>query len=813
MANNLSINSIKEKIKNENVQLLGGYLNKHHLDFAISGDGKIKNIDDIKNIAIAKNLYLKDIASITYGKIPQRYLVHLNGKEGIALLVFKNQNANTINVIDNLDRKIENIQNSLPKGMKIIKLYDQSKLIKDSSSSLKDDILIGIVLVFIMMLLFLGNIGNSLYVALSVPIIAIVTLIVMNFYGLSLNMITIGAVAVAIGMVVDDSIIILESILRHREMGKTPMQASIDGTKEIAWADVSGTLTTVAAFIPFIFIGSLAGKFTEPFAVVLSVMLLLSLIISLSIIPAFMAHKKNVVLKKPIAYKFVNFIQIYVSKLIRIFEQRKKLVFTISTIFLLGSAGTLAFLPISFLPQIDEGSILLEYHLPPGTSLKESNKVANKIESLILDNKNVSTVYRRTGSDSESFSLEPVNQGELIIQLKNKRNDSIFKVMKELREKTDSMPGLITIYHQVTAEKLDESMTGLPAVFALCIYGSDYDKLLVIANKVEKVSKNIPGIAAVVNNTKYKVPQLIINPKKDILARYGVSSNDILNSVRLNILGQRVGDVINKQTIVPIFLKSKSVSNIDTKYLKNTLIKTSQGYIPLKVLASISQVNGSSQIEHINMQRVVTLPMEVDGNIQGIVNKLFTKIGKLDEGYFVTFEGQYKELINMAIKFGFLSIIGAFLIYIIMALQLGNARHPFAILLNLPFLFSGAFITMFITHSEVNLSFFIGLITLMGVGVNNGIVLIDYINKLRAAGIERIDAIHEAVKVRTRPILLTVLTAIIGMLPISFGIGLGSQMQQSLAISVIGGLFANTFFTLTVLPLLYIIFDKNEAKV
>ena len=810
--NHLSVKQVRTAISNNNIQMLEGYQDKYHLAYALSGDGRIKNIANLQNIPIKPNLFLKNIAHVYYGFEPKRFNVHINTKPGIAIMVYKNLGADTISVVSKIDKKLKSISNIYPPSMKIVKVYDISQLLKHSSSSLRDDIIIGIALVFIMLVLFLGSFESSVFVALSVPVITIITLIFMNIFHLSLNMITIGAMAVAIGMVVDDSIIILENIMRHRDMGKNSFQAAVDGTKEIAFSDISGTLTTVAAFFPFLFLGSLGGIFTTPFGVVISTMLLLSLIISLTVIPAYMAHRQNSVQKKPMAYKFIIFIQNISVYLLHKFLHYKKTVIGLSIVFFLISAVLLLFLPISFLPKFDEGAILVEYHTKPGTSLKDSNQIGNLIERIAAKNKNVYSIYRRTGSQGGTFGVEPVDQGEIIIDLKQKRDKSIFYIMKTFKRQFKKIPGIITIVHQVTAEKLDESMDGMPTMFALVIYGQNYHKLTILADKISKIAQHTPGVDTVYNSAKYKVPQLIIKPKRIALARYSINSRYLLKSVRVHLLGMRVGDVIKNQTIIPIYMQTKPLLSISKTYIKNIMIKTDKGYIPLKKLASISIQNNTSKIEHINMQRVVTLPMDVGANIKSIIHHIFNKIDAmhLPSGYFVTFAGQYKSIINMGISFAFLSLIGAMLIFIILSIQLGNLRYPFVILLNIPLIFSGAFMAMFITHSELNISFFIGLITLMGVGINHSIVLITYINNYKKDGLNKIDATINAVKTRTRPILLTVLTAIIAMLPVAIGIGVGSKIEQSLAICVIGGLLTDLFFTLTVMPMLFLIFDKKD---
>lgn len=828
--NNLSYENIAEAITQQNKQKLLGFYDENYQSNAITGQGILQTSNDIKQVPLpnldknqqvimpslaSRPLLLSHIAQVDSGSLPKRYQVHINGRPGLDLMIYKNPNADTIKVVKGIQKAFKKLMPSFPDGMKIIPIYDQSKLIGDSAHALTANIIEGIGLVAIMLVLFLGSLRNSFIVALSVPTIVVITFMFMDWLNLSLNMMTLGAMAVAVGMVVDDSIIVIENIIRHREMGKPPLQAALEGTKEIAAADASGTLTTIAAFVPFIFLTGIAGIFTQSFGWVISIMLLLSLIISLSIIPAYMAHQRNIKLKPPLVRPFIDWaIRFNLKMLNRLLKHPKKTLLG-SVLILIISAGAMAFNPISFLPKIDEGAMLMEYHLPPGTSLTESNRIGSEIEKIALKNPNVDAVYRRTGSEAGSLQIEPVDVGELILHLKpvSQRKDTIDDVKQQLRKATASIQGIILFIHPVTSEKLDESMSGMPTLFGLTLYGDNYTQLLDIADRVSATAKTLPEVSAVVNSAQFRVPQILIKPNAVALAKAQISTEQLFDEIRYQVAGQQVAEVIKNQQIIPIFLRAKHGSHIQFENLGDLNIQTLNGLIPLRLLAHIEKTSGPSEIDHINLQRVVTLPMEVEGNVSTVESALMQKINQLHlpKDVVAVFGGEYQLFIKTGISFALLIVVSGILIYLIMAFQLGNNRHPIAILLRLPLSFSGAFIAMAITGAEINLSFFIGLITLLGVGVNNGIVLVDYINKFRAEGMSELEAIEKGVQVRTRPVLLTVFTAIIALMPIALGIGTGAEMQQSLAICVIGGLMSNIFFTLNVLPVLYRMVDKEAV--
>jgi len=822
----LSLADLRDLLAANNVQEMAGYIESGHQDYAIRGLGNIKGIEGLKQIVIKRtdgiSLLLKDVATLKRGYLPQRYTVHINGQEGVALSIFKSPNANTIAVARAVNQKLDEIKKDLPPAVTVANVYDQSEIIGEAANNLKSNILEGICLVIGVLFLFLGSFRYSLLIALSIPLSAIISFLFFRGGHLSLNMITLGAMAVAVGMVVDDSIIVLENILRHRTMGKTPLQGTIDGLKEIRGPAISGTFTTVAAFIPFIFLSGVGGRFAAPFAWVIVLILLASLVISLGVIPIFPARQREYKERTPLASKALSHFIGFNQKVLRSFLRRRKWVISaVLGVFLL-SAVLLAFSPLSFLPQIDEGAILMEYVLPPGTSLRESDRIGNELGKIIRRDPDVKTVYRRTGSEATSYQVEPVNRGELVVRLKPKylRERSIFQVIKDLKGATDQIPGLITLYHQVTAEKMDESFSGLPTMFGITIYGEDYARLLKYSQKIERMASQTEGVGSVINNAKYRVPELQVKPIPEQMARYGLSSKEVMDELKLHLGGEIISWVVKGERTIPIFLQGEDSLKHQIDNLGKIPVRIpGGGYVPLAHLTKVSTYYGANSIAHINLQREITLPAEVEGGaIGGVIRRLRVGIEKihLPKGYFVEFGGQYSSLLDMLKGFAAFALISLLIVYLIMSLQLGNNLHPLAIMFELPLSFMGAFLAIAISRQPINLSFFIGLITLIGVSVKNGIVLITYVNQRRERGMSREEAIEEACRIRTRPILLTALTSVLALFPISLGLGIGSKIHQPLAICVMGGLMVNTVLTLNVLPVVYAsledLFQRKEPS-
>ena len=806
-------------IRKNNYQVVIGYIRKGNRDFAIRGKGNIEKIAQLKMIPVkvidGQPIFLKDIATVERGALPKRYEVYIDGRPGIAISIFKTKNASTVDVARRVNREMKFIADNFPYPVSFVKYYDQSEVINTAVKNLKNNIYAGALLVIIILFLFFGRIRDAILLAVVMPSIIILSFLFFPSEGLTLNMITIGALAVAMGMIVDDSIIVIENIIRYREDGKRALEAVKLGVKEIFAADLSGTLTTIAVFIPFIFISGLPGRFTGSFGLVMITTLLISLIVSVTIIPLVMSREKGKFRsREPLISSFLSWFINLNRKIFHYLWRHKTATVVGAIVIFIVSILLLAFSPASMLPPVDEGAILMEYVLPPGTSLAESSRIAHILEETALSHPAVVSVYRRTGSEAGTYQVEPVNRGELVIKLKprSNRKESLRQVINDLRKATEKIPGVILLIHQVTSEKIDESMSGLPGVFGLTIYGENYKQLIDFSKKVEKIAEKTPGISEVLNISKYTVPVYSIKPLSGMLGKYGLTSEEVMKNLKYYLTGGVVSYVIKGQREIPIYLKASSLRE-KTANIGNLLklpIKAGGRFVPLNQVVSYKQSENSNSITHINLQREVTLLMDIDASPNVIISRLKKNLMnlKIPPGIVLEFTGQYKVFLNLIGKMIFFGLISLLILYIIMGIQFGNYIDPLAIMFEIPFSFTGAFLAMEITRQNLNLSFLIGLITLLGVSVNNGIVLIDFINRRREEGLGIKEAIEEATAIRARPILLTALTSIFALIPISFGIGVGAKIQQSLAIAVIGGLALCTFLTLNFLPVVYGLLDR-----
>jgi len=807
----LTLNDIRAALKTHNVSLVGGYIERSSREYLVRGEASLKSIEDIKLIPLksrANNIVtLGDIAQIYYGYAPQHYDVYGNGIPAVAVIVKKQPNASTIKVVNNIEKALKKLKKLYPKGTKIKTFYNQAEIIEEARNEIKNDLILGAFLVVLILWLFLGDIKPTLIVAFTIPLTFLATLFFMKIYGLGLNVITMVALVLAIGMIVDDSIVVMENIYRHALFGLNSKKASIEGAVEIAGPDASGTFTTVAAFLPLVIVNGIASIFLRPFAFTISTALLVSLILSLTVVPVMFSKIKIAQIEDSyLGIRIVHFLRDLIYKFLNFSFNHRFLVLFTSFLFFLLATGSAFLDKVSFLPPIDEGAILIEYVMPPGTSLKESSRIGKILSAIALSNPNIETVFRRTGSPEEGFQVEGVNRGEIIMKLKPKniRTENVDEIINDLRKIYSKFNGIIFMYHQPTQEKIDESFSGMPAMFGVTIYGNDEEELIKLSKKVQKIMSSVSGINDIINNAKIKIPQIVIRLNYPKLALYGLSPNDVLSSIRASTLGIIATQIIQNNRSIPIYIKLGLAQKINIENLKELPITNKLGEnIPLSKVADIKISYLPFSITHLNGQREITLTADIEGNIGRIVSSLKEKLSKLKlpKGYSVEISGQYKTMIKSAIEIGIASLLAVILIYLIMAMQFRSLVQPLIILVTIPFSLAGAFLFLSITRQVLNISVGMAVITLIGVAVNNAIVLVDYANRMRKK-MNIKEALLEAVSVRLRPILLTSVTTISALIPTAIGTTIGSHIFQSFSVAVIGGLITGMYSTLILVPLL-----------
>ncbi len=873
---NLTIDDVVSILKKNNISAVTGYLDRFGREYLIRGDARLKTIDDIGSVALkndgGKSILFRDVAKIVKGRAPKHYTIKGNRIPAVAVIIRKQPGASTIRVASGVEHALSRLSGLFPHGTKIEKFYDQSEIIKESQNEIMNDLITGALLAVIVIYFFLGSFKPTLIVALTIPVTFLATTAVMKWAGMSLNVITMTGLSLAIGMIVDDAIVVAENIFRHAGLnvnsgrsvnsGKAVKQAAtgqlsgideyeakkqekfsqseraaIEGALEIAGADASGTFTTVAAFLPLFMITGIAALFMQPFGFTISAALLISLVLSLTLVPTLFGRiKKPLIIKNDFAgARMLCFLDNLLQRSLKFSFRHKGLVLWFSAA-LIGTAAVFTIFTMgdaSVLPPIDEGAILMEYTMPPGTSLAESNRTGDRIDRIALKDKDVSCVYRRTGSPENGYQIEGVNKGEILVKLKpeNVRKRSITEIIKDFKKSCSKLKGTVLLFHQPTQEKIDESFSGLPALFGVTIYGTDMNKLISLAGKVETILLKEPAVSNVVNNTKIKVPEIDVKINNPLLAQYRVNAANILTTLSAARFGVEATKIIRQKEQISVIVKmdlgtcqgpgfckgidafgqlpgehslshdSHRSFNIGT--IRNLPIQTMDGkWIPLERVAEITISHAPAAITRLNGQREITLLAEVDGSIPSVVKKLSKKFKsvKLPRGYSIDFTGQYHVIIETFLEMVFAVLAAMVLIYLIMAMQFRSWTQPLFILMTIPLSLACALIGLAVTGQGIDISAGMGTVTLVGIAVNNAIVLIDFANRERFAGKNTNNALLSAASVRLRPILLTSLTTIAALLPAAIGTTVGSNLFQSFAITIISGLAGGIIATLIVIP-------------
>ncbi len=819
----ISMQDVEKVLKDNNIIVSGRYIERNYYDVPIRGNGQYQDLSDLQNLQVATGtnglpVLLKDIAQIKKGGLPKHYLVRSGKFPAVALLIQKTEGSGSIKVAASVQKSLQTLKKLLPPGTQIHKFYDQSEILSASMSGVREEIYIGAVLAMLILFLFLRRITPTLIVSITIPLALMFAVTIMYAIGYTLNMITLAALTLSLGMVVDDSIIVLEIIEKFLEKGKSIIESIRLGVSEIFAADLNGTLTTIIVFLPLLFISGYMKDLITPFGVTIALTLVGSFLISITVIPALIYWKGDLKGRK---VKEPAFLQKFKAVNDRIFRfsmlYKTGVVAVLMLLFLIG--GSL--LPLTnkadMLPVVDEGALLFEYTMRPGVSLKESGEVAEQLVHVIQKNPNVDNIFLRIGSPANTYYVESVNRGELFIKLVNKkyRTESVTQLINGFKKQFATFDGLVILYHQPTQENIDESFSGLPAFFGVTVTGPNLDTLARLASVVEKNIKKTGDFSDVINNSKYLVPQIDVTPNRTEMARFGISAFDLYQELALAFRGEVVARFVKEQVPVSVFLRLPPNDRNNLKKLEHLAIRTPEGkYIPLNRLAHIKMINALPSISHLNGERELTVVAAPKGNLFGAVKKLKVSLGAnfLPDGYNLQIRGQYQTLIKTLKSFSFVILMAVVLIYLILYLQFNSFWQPFVILLKIPLDFIGVFIALLITREQLNISVALGLLTLIGVSVNNAIILIDKVNRLRKEenyGLQ--DALTEAVHLRTRPILMTGLTTIIALLPAA--VGLGSAIHQPFAITIIGGMITGILFSLNIIPMFYAAFaGRFERK-
>ncbi len=847
-AYHLSANQIINALRKENLDIPGGHIKTGSKDYIIRTPEEIE-VDEIGKIVLAttKNgatVYLKDVATIRDAFKEKTQEVEMNRKRGLIVVIQKQSGANTVQVVERVFKKLEELKETLPSDVNIVVARDFADFIKGSLGNLRDALCVGGILVILVILFFLRSLRAGLIVAVSIPTSLIIAFFLLYMGGYTLNMLSVSSLAIAMGMVVDAAVVAIDNICRHRERGQRPQEAAIFGATEVGRAITASTLTTVAIFIPIVFVKGITGIMFKEMAFVICLTLLASLFTALTLIPMLSARflhiqplssalaeasgmKKEKHAGKRFIEKFYFLSKQWFEKaelayrdFLRWSLSHRKTVILGGFLILLFSLLLVPLMGTRFMSEVDSSIFGGTVELPVGTRLEETGKVVKAIEDVIdREVPEKKTMYARWGYSGMGMGRmggEGSNVGGFNVRLipKEERKRGVKEIVDKLRPLTANYPGARIRYS--TEDPLAGMFFAGGKPFVIEIYGHNLDTGMMLAQEIAAELKNIKGIVDVDISRKMGKPELQIKVERDKASHLGLNVSDIGNTIQTFFSGKEATKYREGGKEYDIFVRLQEKDRKHISDLENSFVTAPDGrQVRLSNVARIIEKSGPVDIERKNQQRVIRITANLYGQDLGGVTaeakKHLARIG-IPKDFFVEFGGEREEQEE---AFGFLTIaliLGMVLVYMVMASQFESFRDPFIILFSVPFGMVGVIWVHLIFRQTFNMNSFVGLIMLIGIVVNDAIVLISYINILRARGLGVMEAVTTGGRMRLRPVLITTLTTVCGLMPLAFSKGEGSEEWVTLSLTVIGGLLVSTLITLIFVPTLYSIFEEKGKK-
>lgn len=811
---NLSQSYISGILRSENLNLSGGTVRKGSNELTVRTVGEFKDVEEIRslNIPLPKGgtVRLSDIADVEFVNKDQSTVTKLNGQDVVQISVMKQSDGNTVSVAKDVTKELEKIQKEYP-DLKIETVFNQADYINQSIDNLKSTAITGAILAVVILLIFLRSFKTTLVIALSIPISIITTFVLLYFAGITLNMMTIGGLALGVGMLVDNSIVVLENIYRHRSLGMDRITASVEGTNEVSMAVTASTLTTVAVFIPIVFTGGLAATIFKDFALTIVMALMSSLLVALTLVPM-MSSKlisvRNLESEEEQEKKHGKIVTTYKRVLSWSLRHRITTVLAAIGIFA-ASIAMVASVGAEFFPATDEGQISISVTLPDGAEVSHVDDTLNEINEIIKQIPEVKTVFTSAGSGGMMGISSGSNAGSIMVMLTDlaDRDRSVKEISDEMRTLLKDVPGA-----EISVTETSTMSMGMGGgAISIGIKGDDLDTLKSIGEDFKKIIENVEGTREVESSYEDGIPQVQIIADRGIASQYGLTTSQIGSQVGSTLAGSTVTKFKVDGDELDVVLKGDNMYGQSMSLLDMLPITTpSGGTIPLSEVADIQTAKGPVRITRENQTRTLTVTGGVAGrDVQSVSNDITKALAEYEmpNGYSYTFGGETEQIQETFADLFMVMIVAVVLVYMIIAAQFESLIQPLSIMFAVPLALSGGFIGLFVTGLPLNVIGLIGLIILVGIVVNNAIVLVDYVNNRRRNGEDRTSAIMKAGPIRIRPIMMTALTTILGLVPMALGIGEGAELTQSMGVVVIGGLSLSTVLTLILVPVMYTIFD------
>lgn len=851
----ISIEAIAQRIRAENVNLSGGRLEEGTQRFLVRTINEFQTVEEFANAIVAnvagQPVYLRDVATVTRGFKEREAITRVNGRESVELAVYKEGDANTVQVANRVDRRLESVRKSLPDNLELVKVYDQSTFIKSAINDVTSAAIFGGILAIIVLYGFLREARATTIIAIAIPVSVIGTFLLMYTNEVSLNIMSLGGIALAVGMLVDNAIVVLENIVRKREEGLGVLDAARKGTAEVSTAVIAATLTTIAVFFPMVFISGIAGQLFRDQALTVTFALVFSLIVALTLIPMLAALGAGTRYEETGEQSAPGRFTRGVAAIIRLFAwlfrkiqwvfwallwvpsqlmqglyttvarryepllkwslaHRLTVVVGAAAIFF-SSMLLVPRLGTELIPQLSQGEFNLDLRLNPGAPLSETDRAIQVAQSAAAKIEDVDISYSVAGTGNR-LDANPVDSGEntgtLSITLKPGSGKAAEdRTMTSMREELAQLAG-------VQYEFSRPSLMTFASPIQIEVAGFELESLDVVNQVLVRELTRSGRFTDIRTTIEMGNPEIQIIFDQERAAALGLAVRDIADRVVANVRGELATRYTWRDKKIDVLVRSVDTQKASIEEIRKLIVNPAATRpVTLEAVAEIVVARGPAEIRRVAQERVAIISANLNhGDLGAAVLEVQSIIDAtpMPSGITAMVSGQNEEMQDSFRSMQFALVLAIFLVYLVMASQFESLIHPFVILFTIPLALVGAVLALFVTGTTINVVAFIGVIMLAGIVVNNAIILVDMINQLRSRGMEKTEAIMEAGRTRLRPIMMTTLTTVLGLLPMAISFGEGTEVRTPMAITVIGGLLVSTLLTLVVIPVVYSLLDRKK---
>lgn len=824
----VSLMQVRDAATGMNRNVAGGVIYDYGNEYIVKGDLSTDDVEELANMSVGGDtenpVRLSDIAEISAGtEEPRLGVASVRSEPAVLLTVAKQPGVGTIGLTEKIDSELASLSKTFPKGVEIhTDIFRQADFISNSISNLQESLFVGAIFVIVVLFFFLQNIRTTLISLVALPLSVLVTLIALYFMGFSINTMSLGGIAIAIGSLVDDAIVDVENVykrLRQRkDSGEGVIKIVYDASREVRMPIFNSSLIIMASFLPLFFLNGMEGRMLKPLGISFIVALVASTLVALTVTPVLCSYllgsKKAMAHLDRQPWLARKLSVAYESSLRKALYAPKPWLVGTSVLFLV-SLGLFFTLGRSFLPPFNEGSLTINVSTLPGISLDRSDEIGKEAEKIILSVPEISTVARKTGrAELDEHSLG-VNVSEIEAPYKLDKGRSRREMVSELRERLSHLPGVNVEIGQPISHRIDAMLSGTEAQIAIKLFGPDLSTLNSLGNKIKEVTKEVDGVVDANIEQMMERPQLDIRPRRDMLAYYGIPLSEFADFISVALAGEVVSQVYENGYPINLTMRIESDARNSIESIGALMIDSKKGKIPLSSVADIVSTSGPNAVNRENVSRRIVVSANVEGrDLRGVVDEIGKRVSEeidLPAGYSVSYGGQFESERSASRTLALVSLISLVIIFLLLYGQYHSWVNAGIIMLNMPLALIGGVLILRLTSGEMNIPAIIGFISLMGIATRNGMLLMSRYENLRHEGENLFETILHGSSDRLNPILMTALSSALALIPLAVGGNLpGNEIQSPMAIVILGGLLSSTLLNIFVVPIIYYIVNRKK---